>query len=291
MRKLIHIISVLGIFIFHQYSIAQHPLEGTWQGILVQNGQDWTKSYILWMEVNVDGDKVTGYCRDETPYTQYYALKRIRGKVTSDSTMKYEQFLISKQKNAISKYWCMSDAELQYNSETGYLSGNWESSDCRGTKGKVIFYRSNYDISTGDTATLSHRWRDDMVKDVKAGRKAKEIREKELKNFEFKPIYFDYDEHFIREEFKPYLSEMARIVDGHTDLRIKIIGHTDSDGTYAYNDTLSRDRVEEVRQFFMDWGLKPHKVTIEYKGEKDPVSDNKTPKGKQLNRRVDFEFI
>lgn len=274
-----------------KYTSAQHPLEGTWQGILVQNGQDWSKSYILWLEVNVDGEKVSGYCRDETPYTQYFALKKIRGKVMSDTTLEYEQFLMTKNKTALSKYWCMSSAKLRYNTETGYLSGNWKSSDCRGTKGQVIFYRSKYDISKGDTATLAHQWRDDMARDVNAGRKAPEIRKKELENFEFKPIYFDYDEHFIRVEYKSYLTEMARIVDGHSDLRIKIIGHTDSDGSLQYNDTLSRERVEEVRKFFMDWGLKPHKVTIEYKGEKDPVSDNNTSQGKQLNRRVDFEFI
>lgn len=291
MRNLYTILLSISLLMMTFSSSSQHPLEGIWQGILVQNGNDWSKSYILWLELDIDGDQVTGYCRDETPFTNYFALKRIRGTVTSDTTLNYEQYLISKKKNAISKYWCLSSAELRYNTQTGYLSGDWASSDCRGTKGKVIFYRSKYDMSHGDTATLSHQWRNDMVTDVNAGRKAPEIRQKELENFKFQPIYFDYDEFFIREEYKEYLMKMAEIVDGHTDLRIKIIGHTDSDGSHEYNDDLSKDRAETVKAFFLELGLKPHKVTIEYRGKKDPVSDNSTSEGKQMNRRVDFEFI
>lgn len=293
--KIFHNISLLFFFswvVFYSSPLkSQHPLEGTWQGILVQNGRDWSTSYILWLDMEIKNNKIKGFCRDEKPFTKYFAIKKIRGEVTSDTTLSYNQFLISTQENAIGQYWCLSGAELEYDKNTGYLEGDWKSSDCRGTKGRVIFYRSNYEMSRTDTATLHHSWRNEMVEDLKAGRKAPEVRKKELEEFEFKPIYFDYDEFFIREEYKSYLKNMAEVVDGHTDLRIKIIGHTDADGSHDYNDDLSKDRAETVRDFFIELGLKPHKVTIEYRGKKDPISDNKTPEGKQKNRRVDFEFI
>ena len=117
------------------------------------------------------------------------------------------------------------------------------------------------------------------------------MREAEMKNFEFVPIYFDHDKDSLKPEFIPYLINMCRIVNMHTDLRIKIIGHTDSNGTDEYNVDLSARRAEVIKQFIISQGIKADKVVIEFRGEKDPATSNATPEGKQLNRRVDFEFI
>ncbi len=84
---------------------------------------------------------------------------------------------------------------------------------------------------------------------------------------------------------------MIRVVDGHSDLRIKVTGHTDADGSDTYNLDLSKRRAEALIQFFIVNGLSRERIEIDFKGEADPIDDNATPEGKQRNRRVDFSFI
>ena len=117
------------------------------------------------------------------------------------------------------------------------------------------------------------------------------IRKIERDNFVFEPIYFDFDKFEIREEHHEFLNAMIKIVKGHSDLRVKVTGHTDSDGSHMYNDTLSMNRAKSIIKFFTDRGLDADRIEIDFKGEMDPVSTNDTSQGKQLNRRVDFEFI
>jgi outer membrane protein OmpA-like peptidoglycan-associated protein len=84
---------------------------------------------------------------------------------------------------------------------------------------------------------------------------------------------------------------MIRVVDGHTDLRIKVTGHTDADGSDAYNVDLSKKRAQSLIDFFVANGLSKDRIEIDFKGESLPVDSNSTPEGKQHNRRVDFAFI
>jgi outer membrane protein OmpA-like peptidoglycan-associated protein len=123
------------------------------------------------------------------------------------------------------------------------------------------------------------------------GRKAPEIQELERKNFQFQPIYFDHNKAEIKPEFYNYLAKMARVVNGHSDLRIKIIGHTDADGSDIYNIDLSARRAKAIQEYFLKCGLESFKLVIDFKGEKMPIDNNQTSEGKQHNRRVDFQFI
>jgi outer membrane protein OmpA-like peptidoglycan-associated protein len=81
------------------------------------------------------------------------------------------------------------------------------------------------------------------------------------------------------------------MVKSHSDLRILITGHTDSDGSDVYNIDLSKRRAAALEHFFESNGLQKSRVEIDFKGEKEPVDKNDTDSGKQKNRRVDFSFI
>jgi outer membrane protein OmpA-like peptidoglycan-associated protein len=84
---------------------------------------------------------------------------------------------------------------------------------------------------------------------------------------------------------------MARIIIGHSDLRIKIIGNTDWDGSDEFNEDLSRRRAESLTNYLENQGIKRDRIIIEYNGEKAPIESNNTKEGRQKNRRVDFKFI
>ena len=73
-------------------------------------------------------------------------------------------------------------------------------------------------------------------------------------------------------------------------LSIVLVGHTDTQGTRAYNDRLSLRRAEAVRDYLVDgFGLDPRDVDIEVegRGERDPISPLETDAAHALNRRVE----
>lgn len=276
------------------FSIGQTTVfDGTWQGIITSYNDPYKKGTAVWFEFKTDKKtlEIKGESRCETPFTRYFAYKMLKGKVLSEKTMSFEEYLVGLSENDAGRYWCMYKGELTYNDSTGYLTGKWTSPDCKRATGKIILYKSRYSMSKSDTASLYHSWFNNLVSDLERGWAAYYVRDAEMKNFEFVPVYFDHDKDSLKPEYEPYLKNMARIVNSHTDLRIKIIGHTDSNGTDEYNIDLSKRRAENIKQFLISQGVKEDKIVIEFRGELDPATSNETPEGKRLNRRVDFEFI
>lgn len=272
----------------------RHSLQGVWQGISHELSESKKDGTALWMEFDIDlgSGKFEGFARYEKPYEEYYAYKKIKGEVTSDSTLKFEEVSIRKKEESSYVIWCKNFGELRYNSNSGYLTGSYRSSDCPRRMGKIIMYRSKHEMSRTDTNSLYHSWVDNLVGDLNRGWKAWYVRDAEMRNFEMKPVLFDHDKDSLKPEFLPFLQQMAKIVESHSDLRIKIIGHTDSNGTDEYNVGLSRRRAYRVKNYLVDvCGLRDDRVVIEFRGETDPATSNATAKGKSLNRRVDFEFI
>lgn len=271
----------------------RHSLEGVWQGAIYQQGTKVKDGNAFWMDIQVNEKTgaLSGACRVEVPYKEYFAYKPMKGKVLSDSSIHFDEVNVRKKKESGQHIWCTNIGDLIYNKETGYLEGEWYSEECKREAGRIILYRSKYDFSKTDTNSLYHSWFDNFVGDLKRGWPAYYVRDAEMRNFEFVPVYFDHDMDVLKEGFHDYLKQMVAIVKSHSDLRIKIIGHTDSNGTDEYNVDLSQRRANRVKQFLVDQGLRPDRVVIEFRGERDPATSNATKKGKSLNRRVDFEFI
>lgn len=102
-------------------------------------------------------------------------------------------------------------------------------------------------------------------------------------------ILFAVDSDRIRPESTPTLDEIGRMLEDHSDLRISIEGHTDSDGDDAYNLELSERRAAAVKQFLIDeYGIDAGRLETTGLGETVPAADNATPEGKQQNRRVEL---
>jgi outer membrane protein OmpA-like peptidoglycan-associated protein len=268
-------------------------LEGTWQGVKVNLGQTSKDAKAIWFDFKIDKTTkvVTGNARVETPFSDYYAVKVIEGTLLNDSTIKFEDQMFGSKKNSGRLTWCLIKGELIYNSKTGYFSGDFTSPMCRSNVGKITMYKSKYKMSMIDTVSMYHSWVNNLNNDLNRGWNAYYVRDAEMKNFEFKPILFDHDKDVLKPEFHQFLSDMVKIVQSHSDLRIKIIGHTDSNGTDEYNVDLSARRAKVIKDYLVSLGIKDDKIVIEFKGEKVPKASNATSAGKQLNRRVDFEFI
>jgi OOP family OmpA-OmpF porin len=118
---------------------------------------------------------------------------------------------------------------------------------------------------------------------------SEEIKEKGFVNLY--GILFDSGKDVPKQESKPVLKELANFVKNNDSLKIEIIGHTDSDGDFAYNEDLSRRRAQAVKQWLTDQEINVSGVTADGKGESNPVASNDTDAGKALNRRVEVRVI
>lgn len=102
-------------------------------------------------------------------------------------------------------------------------------------------------------------------------------------------ILFATNSDRIRPESTPTLDEIGAMLHAHPELRIRIAGHTDSDGDPAYNQELSERRAASVRGFLIDsYGVEASRLESVGFGASQPVADNTTPQGKQQNRRVEL---
>ena len=75
----------------------------------------------------------------------------------------------------------------------------------------------------------------------------------------------------------------------NADVKVKIVGHTDSDGDENKNLDLSKRRAESVKNTLTkEFGINESRMETDGIGETKPVSKNDTPAGKANNRRVEF---
>lgn len=101
-------------------------------------------------------------------------------------------------------------------------------------------------------------------------------------------ILFGYDSSTLQAEAKANISKLADILKKYPDSNILITGHTDSDGTEAYNQTLSEKRAKSVSDYAMYQGISSSRLSIVGLGENEPIESNATDGGKKLNRRVEI---
>ncbi|NRA12525.1 MAG: OmpA family protein, partial [Crocinitomicaceae bacterium] len=233
---------------------------------------------------------LTGNIREEKFETDYFAITVLGGTQESD-VLNYKQIAVGLNSKTSKMKWCRKFGELTYDSKKGYLTGSFKSSDCKRSSGELILYKSYFELSKTKDSHASHIWFAQFLKDYKGGLSAPVIRKIERDNFVFEPIYFDFDKFNIRDEHNDFLDAMIKIVKGHSDLRVKVTGHTDAEGTEGYNDKLSKERSKAIIQYFVNHGLKKERLEFDFKGELNPAATNDTSEGRQRNRRVDFEFI
>jgi outer membrane protein OmpA-like peptidoglycan-associated protein len=102
-------------------------------------------------------------------------------------------------------------------------------------------------------------------------------------------ILFDFQSAVIKPESYGVIKEIATVLKENPSVKIKVLGHTSSDGDDAANMELSKKRAAAVKELMVkEHGLEEPRIVPEGKGETQPVGDNKTKEGKAQNRRVEF---
>ena len=104
-------------------------------------------------------------------------------------------------------------------------------------------------------------------------------------------IYFDLDESALADESQAAVEAKAPVLLRHQNMRIRITGHADSQGSDEYNLALGLRRAAEVRRYLAALGIDESRVEIVTLGEERPAVEGRTEEAYALNRRVEFEII
>ena len=130
-----------------------------------------------------------------------------------------------------------------------------------------------------------------LIGNIKFAAGAPDTRNKLITEGKFvtRGILFDVNSDKIKPESYGVLKDIANVLTENASVKVKIVGHTDSDGKDADNLSLSKRRAESVKSSLAkDFGIDAGRLETDGKGASQPVDTNNTAEGKANNRRVEF---
>jgi outer membrane protein OmpA-like peptidoglycan-associated protein len=104
-------------------------------------------------------------------------------------------------------------------------------------------------------------------------------------------ILFDFDKYELKDAAKTNVQSLASSLNKYPGTDIKIIGHTDSRGSEAYNMRLSERRADAVKDYAIAQGVPSYRLITLGKGYAESIGDNATENGRAQNRRVEIVIV
>ena len=101
-------------------------------------------------------------------------------------------------------------------------------------------------------------------------------------------VLFDFNKYTLKPGAREKLAKVSGILLAYPGLKIQLEGHTDSIGTDDYNQKLSEQRANAVRDYLTSQGVPQNTTAAVGLGKTDPVASNDTAEGRQRNRRVEM---
>jgi outer membrane protein OmpA-like peptidoglycan-associated protein len=99
-------------------------------------------------------------------------------------------------------------------------------------------------------------------------------------------VLFDVNSAVLKPGSYTEINRVANVLVQYPQTNIQIAGHTDSTGSETYNQELSESRAMSVKNALVNQGVSPERMRAIGFGEGQPIADNSTEAGRQLNRRV-----
>ena len=92
-------------------------------------------------------------------------------------------------------------------------------------------------------------------------------------------------------ETKGKLNRIISNMKARPEVKIKVEGHSDNEGTFRNNLKVSRIRAMKVLRYLYRYGIPERRIIAIAHGETRPAATNKTPEGRKLNRRVEISIV
>lgn len=104
-------------------------------------------------------------------------------------------------------------------------------------------------------------------------------------------VLFETGESALKSTAASHVQDVVQLLNDEADKRIRIEGHTDSQGASDFNKRLSELRAESVQQSLVDAGIDSGRITVLGLGEDFPIASNENADGRAKNRRVDVILL
>lgn len=104
-------------------------------------------------------------------------------------------------------------------------------------------------------------------------------------------ITFAFNQATVQPQFRPTLDQVADVLAQYNQTYVDVLGHTDSVGSDAYNQTLSERRATAVADYLTTRGVQGARLGIRGYGETQPIASNETEDGRAANRRVEIKIV
>ena len=129
------------------------------------------------------------------------------------------------------------------------------------------------------------------VKGTMANKGCPEIAKQDVTRINYigSKLFFETGSDKLKVASLALLDELSTIMNKYEGASLAIEGHTDSDGSDAFNQTLSQKRTESVKKYLVGKGISASRLTATGFGESKPIASNKTSLGKAKNRRVELK--
>lgn len=102
-------------------------------------------------------------------------------------------------------------------------------------------------------------------------------------------VSFDVGSADLKPTMRPVLDELSRNLD--RQVRVSVVGHTDSTGSDTINDPLSMQRAQAVENYLTARGVPADRISVAGRGSHEPVASNDTEAGRAANRRVEIFLV
>lgn len=153
---------------------------------------------------------------------------------------------------------------------------------------------ANAERARQDSIARANQARQDSINAADAARRAAEEaasrRLAEARNLLQAMVYFDLDQADIRDDSKAVLDQKIPLLNANPNLTIKVTGHTDSRGSDEYNIALGQRRARAVRDYLVQRGIASSRITLDTRGEEQPVAQGEDESAWSQNRRAEFEI-
>jgi len=103
-------------------------------------------------------------------------------------------------------------------------------------------------------------------------------------------VFFETDSWELLSESLIELNRLYELLEKNLLITIEIGGHTDSTGSDMHNQLLSEKRAESVKNYLLERGISPERISYKGYGDTMPVSDNDTREGMRRNRRTEIKI-
>ncbi|WP_338876653.1 OmpA family protein [Spirosoma sp. SC4-14] len=108
---------------------------------------------------------------------------------------------------------------------------------------------------------------------------------------QLKALQFVQSKAELLPDAQPALEQLLQFMQQHPAVEIQLAGHTDNQGDFDKNVQLSKERVEVIKEFLVQNGIDPNRITTRGYGPTRPIASNNSEATRKLNRRVEMTVV